>query len=88
MNVIKRKGEKQEFDERKLYASCYHSLLNAHEPKQEAEKICDKIIPDVKEAFKDKEEVDSQTLFEKTAEIIAKYHEDAAYLYKIHRDIS
>jgi len=88
MKVVKRKGQEQEFDEKKLYASCYHALRSAHTGKQESENICEKVIPEVKKHFKNQDVVDSQEIFEKTIEVMAKFHEDGAYLYKTLRDVN
>ena len=41
--IVKRRGHVEEFDERKVYGSCYAACLSSHVPHIEAEKVCEKV---------------------------------------------
>lgn len=86
--VIKRRGAREPFDERKVYASCYAAAINASIGKQEAEKLCEKVTAGVKGWLRGKTEIDSQALFQKMVQLLARHHKDAAFMYESHRDIS
>jgi transcriptional regulator NrdR family protein len=87
-HIVKRKGHKEAFDERKVYGSCYASLVNSHRKKEDAERACEKVCNDVKEWISVKPEVDSNELFNKITEAIASIDKDAAFMYETHRDLS
>ena len=87
-HIIKRKGHRESFDERKVYASCYAACLNAHRPKERAEEICGNVAASVRKWIHDRAEVDSDTLFRKITEVLTMHDADAAFLYETHRDIS
>ena len=88
MHLVKRLGNKERFDERKVYASCYAACLSCRINKKEAEKICEKVAKEVKRWVKSKKEVTSTQIFKKTASVIRKHNKDAAFMYHTHRDIS
>lgn len=88
IKIIKRRGHKEKFDERKVYASCYEACLNTQLPKLEAEKICDKVTKEIKKWVKIKKEVTSEDIFKQMTKIIRKFNKHAAFMYETHRDIS
>jgi len=87
-HIIKRKGHKEQFDERKVYGSAYAAFLNAHHEKEEAEKFSADVCEDVKNWIAARPEVDSDELFLKITEAIRTRDNDAAFLYETHRDLS
>lgn len=88
IHIVKRKGHKEEFDERKVYASAYAACLNVHLNEEEAEKIASKVSGEVREWIKKKREVSSQDIFDFVIKSLKKYNEHAAFMYETHRDIS
>ena len=86
--TVKRKGHIEEFDERKVYSSCYAACLTAGVPHMDAEKICDKVAVEIKKWIKGKNLITSDQIFKKTVQEIKKHHEKAAYMYETHRDLS
>jgi transcriptional regulator NrdR family protein len=86
--TVKRKGHTEEFDERKVYASCYAACLSSHVPHTDAEKICEKVSKEIKTWAKRKRSVESDEIFSKTITAIKKHNKDAAFMYETHRDIS
>ena len=87
-HIVKRKGHKEYFDERKIYASCYAACLSAHMRHQHAEKVCEKVVRDMKKWISTKKEVTSAHIFLETAKLIKKHDKNAAFMYATHRDIS
>jgi len=86
--IVKRKGHTEEFDERKVYASCYAACLSSHVEHTAAEKICEKVAKEVKTWARKRKSADSSEIFEKVIAAMKKYNEDAAFMYETHRDIS
>ena len=86
--IVKRKGHAEEFDERKVYASCYAACLSSHVPHVEAEKICGKVAKKIKAWARKNKTVSSDEIFVKVTAAIKKHNEDAAFMYETHRDIS
>lgn len=87
-HIVKRRGHKQEFDEKKLYASLYAACLSALIGKEEAAKIAQVVCDKVKKWIEDKEEVSSDQIFKKVGEELKSLSKDAAFMYTTHRDIS
>ena len=86
--IVKRRGHQEEFDERKVYASCYAACLNTQIEHTKAEKICGKVSKEVKTWARKKKIVDSSDIFRKTIDALKKHDKDAAFMYETHRDIS
>ncbi len=86
--VVKRRGHEENFDERKLYASCYAACLSASINHAKAEKICESIVAEIKKIIKTKACISSDEIFSKTIKILKKHDENAAFMYETHRDIS
>lgn len=87
-NIVKRHGSKEEYDERKVYASVYSAGLNVHLGENEAESIADKVCGDIKNWISEKKEVNSKEIFNEVTKSLAKYNEDASFMYETHLDVS
>ena len=88
IHIVKRKGHKQQFDERKLYASIYAACLSAHTDKEQAAATSDLAVREIKKWLDKKAEVSSDQIFKKTGEELGHLNKDAAFMYTTHRDIS
>ncbi|MBI4441473.1 hypothetical protein HY639_04860 [Candidatus Woesearchaeota archaeon] len=86
--IVKRAGHLEEYDERKIYASCYSACLNAHIPKKDAETICEKVAVAMTTWAKRTKKTNSQQIFRKVISELRKLHKDAAFMYETHRDVS
>ena len=86
--IVKRKGHMEEFDERKVYASCYAACLSTHIDKVKAEKICEKVSNEIKMWAIKIKKADSSDIFKKVIAALKKHNNDAAFMYETHRDIS
>jgi transcriptional regulator NrdR family protein len=85
--IVKRKGHAEEFDERKVYASCYAACLSSHIHHLKAEKICEKVSKEVKAWATKRKFATSDLIFEKVISAMKKQDNDAAFMYETHRDI-
>lgn len=86
--IVKRRGHKQEFDERKLYASLYAACLSAHVKHEEAETVANLVCREIKKWLSGKEEVTSDEIFRQAGKELKHLNQDAAFMYLTHRDIS
>jgi len=86
--IVKRKGHAEEFDDRKVYASCYAACLSSHIEHTEAEKICEKVSKEIKTWARKRKTADSSEIFKKVIAAMKKHNKDAAFMYETHRDIS
>lgn len=87
-HVVKRRGHRQEFDERKVYASVYAACLNTHMPKEESEHIAQDVSSEIKKWIKDKPEVNSSQIFTEVGKELARFSKEASFMYHTHRDLS
>ncbi len=88
MQIVKRAGHKEKFDERKVYATCYGACINASIKSREAEKICEKVTKEIKSWIRKKEMVTSEQIFKLMVRTLRKHNKDAAFMYETHRDIA
>jgi transcriptional regulator NrdR family protein len=86
--IVKRRGIAEEFDERKIYASCYAACLSSHVPHMKAEKVCEKVSSELKIWANKKGVLSSDDIFAKTTLVLRKHDKDSAFMYETHRDIS
>ncbi len=86
--VVKRKGQNQAFDEKKVYASIYSSCRSAHLSEQQSELYAQTVLDALLNFLKDFRAISSDKIFEFVAKELSKHHKDAGYMYKTHRDIS
>jgi transcriptional regulator NrdR family protein len=86
--VVKRRGKKQDFDEKKVYASIYAACLECDMGEKKCEDIAQKVVNDLRKFLKGKKEVNSTEIFGFVIQALAKDHEPVAFMYQTHRDIS
>ena len=72
--IIKRRGHKQKFDERKLYASIYAGCLSANIEKEEAAATSNLVVRELNRWLDEKKEITSNQIFSKVGLLLkAKY---------------
>lgn len=86
--IVKRKGHKEIYDERKVYASVFAACMTLRMADEEAETIAHMVTGDVEQEIKGKDEVTSTAIQTAAAKSLKKYHPDAAYMYSTHKDLS
>lgn len=84
--VVKRQGRRptEAFSRDKLHASVFTTCLAVQVPEGQAESIAATVCDSVIRWLSDKPEVTSEDIRRKTADIMTKYHPEAAHLYKHH----
>ena len=87
-HIVKRGGHTETFDERKLYASIYSVCQSLRESDQTSEMIADKVVKDMNVWLEKKHEVTSHDIRSHASIHLNQYNEDAAWLYKHHRNFS
>ena len=89
MHIVKRRGHKEKFDERKVYGSCYEAAYSCcNYNKKHTEKICEKVTSSVKSWIKKRDIVNSDQIFNQVVKELKKYSKETAFMYKTHRDLS
>ena len=86
-HIVKRAGHSEAYDERKLYASVYSSCLAVRETQATSEMIAERVCADVMAWLKTKHEVTSHDLRARGAMYLKMYNDDAAWIFKHHRNI-
>lgn len=84
MLVVKRRGHKEEFDERKVYGSVYAACSSAHYTESECEKTAGEITEKVKRLLKNKKEILSTEIRKKVESELKKENEELAFFYEQH----
>ena len=87
-HIVKRKGHKEPFDPRKIYAAAFAACRNAHLSEMLSENIAENVQERIEEWAADKAEINSNEIFRETIIVLKELHPDAAFLFETHRDIS
>ncbi len=90
MKVCDRGGDKEEFDQRKLYASIYHPAREAEYGEKEAEDLAEDVVDEFMAWFDEHEDdvLTSKEIREKVEKLLEERDEDVAFLYRTHLDIN
>ena len=90
--MIKRAGQKEVYDEKKVYGSVYAACFSVNNGERECERIsgaiAKKITAWVRAGAKKGICVDTKQIAERAAAELKKHNRDAAFMYETHRDIS
>ena len=87
-HIVKRKGHKEKYDERKVYASVYAACLVLRMQDEQAELIANMVSHEVTQEYKKVHEVDAHKIHEFVVKELRKYNKDVSYIYDTHKDIS
>lgn len=86
--IVKRKGHKENFESRKIYASVYSACRNVGLHEEEAELVADKVSGQVQAELGQKEEIRAHQIMTTTTHFLREINPDAAFMYETHRDVS
>jgi transcriptional regulator NrdR family protein len=88
--ICNRRGEKEEFDQRKLYASIYYPAREDEYSEKEAEELAEEVAEQVAEWIGEHEDnvVTSKEIRDKTKELLEERDDGVAFLYDTHLDIN
>lgn len=83
-NIIKRRGHKEKFDEKKVYGSVYAACASAHYDELKCEKIAEELTKKIKKFIKNKKQVSSTQIGKKIESELKKKDKDLAFYYEQH----
>jgi len=86
--IIKRRGHREGYDERKIYASVYAACLAAQKSEEEAERVAQALAAHLTRWVRNKEGLSSNDLFRQVIIELGRHAPKAAFLYENHRDLS
>ncbi|MEW6035093.1 MAG: ATP cone domain-containing protein [Candidatus Micrarchaeota archaeon] len=86
--VVKRRGKKEAFDDKKVYGSVYSACMDCSLGEKDCERIAGRMLDEVRKFLKGRHEVNSTEIFGFIMQKLAKEHEAVAFMYETHRDIS
>ncbi len=87
-HIVKRKGHKEKFDARKIYASVFAACMVLRMKDEEAELIAHMVSDEVEKELKDLKQMEAHKIHKLVTKNLGKYNPNAAYIYDTHRDIS
>lgn len=87
-HIVKRKGHKERYDERKVYASVFAACMTLRMSDEESELIAHMVAHEVSEEFKDVHEVSAHSIHNFVVKSLKKFNKDVAYMYETHKDIN
>ena len=87
-HIVKRKGHREPFDARKIYASVFAACMVLRMKDEEGELIAHMVSDEVERDLKAVIQMESHKIHALVTKSLKKYNSDAAYIYDTHRDIS
>ena len=87
-NIVKRKGHLEEYDEKKVYGSCYAACSAAQLTSKECEAIAEAVTKEVNKKVRAKPKITSTEIFHTVVRHLKKHNKEVAFLYETHRDVS
>lgn len=82
--VVKRRGRKEYFDERKVYASVYSACMSRYLNEIKCEKLADTVTKSVKSWLKTKKTISSKSIRKKVELELRKRDKDVVFHYDQH----
>jgi transcriptional regulator NrdR family protein len=87
INVIKRRGHSEAFNETKLTASLYATCLSAHIKPDRAKTIANKVTSEVAKWLANKTEITTNDIRREAGKLLSEQEPHAGYWYLNHRII-
>lgn len=81
--IVKRRGHKEKFDERKIYGSVYAACISAHYNEGQCEKVAEEITKKVKKILWGKKEIKSVEIRMKIISELKKKNKELAFFYEL-----
>ncbi len=85
--VVKRKGKKEAFDEKKLYASIFAACQECGMENEKSEHVAGKIVHELEAHLRGRHEVNSTEIFGFVTEKLARMNEAVSFMYQTHREL-
>lgn len=90
MKIVNKDGQKEEFEDNKLFNSVYYPCREDDLSEKEATDLADKVVYEVKAWLSEHNDNvhTSEEVREKVMEILERENEDVAFLYRTHLDLN
>lgn len=88
VQVIKKDGHHEHFDERKILLGAFEACMNTHLPRKTCVRTSEQVTNAIKKLVKTKKHVSSDFLFKAIIKELKKHSKDASFMFETHRDIS
>jgi len=82
--VVKRRGHRERFDERKIYGAVYAACASARYDERRCEKTAEEVTEKIKELVRGKKEIHSLEIRKKVESELKKIGEELAFFYQQH----
>jgi len=82
--IVKRKGHKEIFDEKKVYGSVYAACASAHYNEKQCQQIAEELTQKTKKFVKNRKEIQSIEIRKKIENELKKKDEELAFFYEQH----
>ncbi len=82
--IIKRRGHKEKFDEKKVYGSVYSACSSAHYSEEECEKTSQEMTKKIKAFLKNKKQIQTEEIGKKIETELKNKDEELAFFYEQH----
>lgn len=82
--VVKRRGQEEDFDERKVYGSVYAACASAHKDEATCESIAEEITEKVREKAEATEMLPAEDIRQLVKSELADRDEELAFFYEKH----
>ena len=84
-HIVKRKGHKEPYDQKKVYAAVFAACQSVREPAGSAELVAEKVMKQVTDWIQKKHEVTANDIRRQASKHLNAYNEDAAHMLLHHR---
>lgn len=90
MKIVNKDGQKEEFEDNKLFNSVYYPGREDELSEKEATDLADKVVYEIKAWLAEHEDNvhTSEEVREKVMEILKRENDDVAFLYHTHLDLN
>lgn len=88
MHVIKRRGHKEKYDEKKVYASVYAACQTCEMHEKQCEKMAGAVTKQITSLIRKHKILDSEDISKNVIKMLKKKDKDAAFMYETHLDVS
>ncbi len=88
MEIIKRNGKIEEYNEKKVFSAVFEACLNTHLSRNKSYEIAREVTKEANKKVKKMDYISSNNLFIYIVNIMKRFDEDAAFMFATHRDIN
>jgi transcriptional regulator NrdR family protein len=86
--LIKRKGHREKYEEKKVYKSVYAACHVCEMPEKDCGAIARSVTKEITSMVRKRKIKSSNDIFRTAIKLLKEQHKDAAFMYETHRDVS